>query len=163
MTAERLSLIGQIEALPELVAAEVEFAPDAQLDTVYKQGGWTVRQVVHHLADSHMNAFIRMRLILTEDHPTLKPYQQDDWARFEDSSKGPVATSLAILRGVHARWATMLRLLPDSAWLRTGYHPENGTVSIDGLLHSYAEHGLNHLKHIRTGLSNAKARLAVGA
>lgn len=146
------SHIDAIRSLPGKVRAAVAGLDDAQLDTSYREGGWTVRQVVHHLADSHMNAFVRMRLILTEDHPTLKPYDQDLWAAIEEARTLPLDPSLAILDGLHARWASMLDAIEDDAtWGRTAYHPENGEVSLASMLPSYADHGRNHVAQI-TGL-----------
>lgn len=156
MTQDRLERIAQIEALPELLAALVEDASESELDTTYREGGWTVRQVVNHLADSHMNAFVRMRLVLTEDHPILKPYRQDEWAALADSSGGSVGPSLAILRGLHARWAGMLRCLPDEVWERTGHHLEDGILSMDDLLVAYAEHCEKHLQHVRAGMRRSR-------
>jgi uncharacterized damage-inducible protein DinB len=142
-----LEMISQIEELPSKVEAAVRGLNDEQLNTPYRQGGWTVRQVVHHLADSHMNAYVRMKLILTEDHPTLKPYDQDEWAKLGDVQQ-PIDSSLAILRGLHERWAAMLKSVPESAWSRTAFHPESGEVTIEGLLTLYSHHGENHVGQV---------------
>jgi hypothetical protein len=150
--AERDSLIGKIEALPDQLEALISPATDAQLLTPYKPGGWNSRQVVHHLADSHMNAYIRSKLILTEDNPPLKPYDQDAWAALADGGTGPLATSLDILRGLHARWAAFFRALPEDAWTRAGLHPENGPMTLERILIAYTTHGEAHLGHIRLGL-----------
>lgn len=146
-------LIRAIAELPGQVEAALSGATDAQLMQPYREGGWNARQVVHHLADSHMNAFIRCRLILTEDNPPLKPYDQDAWAQLPDSCGGPLEPSLAILRGLHARWAAFFRALPDEAWTRQGLHPENGPMTLAAILEGYAAHGLRHLEHIRAGLA----------
>jgi hypothetical protein len=151
---ERNNKISTIKRLPRDVEAAMSGLTDTQLDTPYREGGWTVRQVVHHLADSHANAFIRMKLILTEDHPTIKPYDQNRWALLIDSTL-PIASSLAILRGLHERWGRLLESLPDSAWSRTGFHPENGDVTLESMLNTYAGHGTKHVGHIM-GLRSAK-------
>jgi len=148
----REALIQSIAELPAHIEAALAGATGAQLSQPYRDGGWNVRQVVHHLADSHMNAFIRCRLILTEDNPPLKPYDQDAWAALADSCKGPLEPSLAILRGLHARWANFFRSLPEEAWTRQGMHPDNGPMTLAAILESYAAHGQRHLEHIRAGL-----------
>ena len=148
----REALIQAIADLPGQIEAALAGATDAQLQKPYRAGGWNARQVVHHLADSHMNSFIRCRLILTEDNPPLKPYDQDSWAALPDSRLGPLEPSLAILRGLHARWAAFFRALPEEAWSRHGIHPDNGPMTLALILESYAAHGLLHLGHIRTGL-----------
>lgn len=148
----REALIQAIADLPWQIEAALAGATDAQLQKPYRAGGWNARQVVHHLADSHMNSFIRCRLILTEDDPLLKPYDQDSWAALPDSCTGPLEPSLAILRGLHARWAEFFRSLPEEAWSRQGIHPDNGPMTLARILESYAVHGLQHLEHIRTGL-----------
>ena len=152
---ERRSKIGKIRALPSLLDGAVQGLNDAQLDTPYRQGGWTVRQVVHHLADSHMNAFIRMKLILTEEQPRLKPYDQDAWARLPDTLTMPIGVSMGILRGLHDRWTTLLESVPDAGWNRTAFHPERGDVTLDSILTTYAEHGEKHVGQI-TGLRRAQ-------
>ena len=147
---QRRDGIARLLELPGLVEEAVRGLDDAQLDTPYRDGGWSVRQVVHHLADSHLNALIRMKLTLTEEHPPLKPYDQDEWARLGDAAL-PVAPSLAILRGVHERWAALLESLPEEAWSRTAYHPERGDITLDDQLSLYAGHGVHHVGQI-TGL-----------
>jgi hypothetical protein len=153
--AARAREILKIQSLPAALLAAGDGLVDAQLDTPYREGGWTVRQVVHHLADSHMNAFLRMKLILTEEHPTLKPYDQDVWARTGDSRAAPIASSLVLLEGLHARWARLLEEIPGDAWSRTGFHPERGDVSLENLLQTYAAHGEKHVGQI-TGLRKAR-------
>jgi hypothetical protein len=153
--AERLEKIARIESLPSILEAAVRGLTDSQLDTPYREGGWTVRQVVHHLADSHMNAFIRAKLIITENNPTLKPYSQDDWAATIDGRALPVQSSLLILKGLHERWVTLLRSLPDDAWSRTAQHPETGSVTLERQLIIYSGHGDRHVGQI-TGLRAAK-------
>lgn len=142
---ERIERIGRF---PEELSAAVKGLDDAQLDTPYGPGKWTLRQLVHHLADSHMNAFIRMKLILTEANPTLKVYEQTDWARTADGNSGSIDSSLSILCGLHARWHIMLNSLDKGAFTRTANHPELGPVSLQDLIQVYYDHCDNHLKHI---------------
>lgn len=146
--AERLEKIASIRNLPGVLEASVKGLGDTQLDTPYRAGGWTVRQVVHHVADSHLNAFIRMKLILTEEKPTLKPYDQDKWAKLPDSSM-PLGSSLGIIRGLHERWVSLLKSVPESSWNRSALHPEDGEVTLEGLLLTYAAHGQNHVQQIK--------------
>jgi len=144
---ERTAKIARIAACPPALRAAVADLSDEQLDTPYRDGGWTVRQVVHHLADSHANAFLRFRWVVAEDHPTIKPYDQDVWAQFPDS-RMPIAPSLKIVEGLHARWTNFLSSLPPEAWSRTAEHPERGQLTLDDLLDTYSEHGANHVKQI---------------
>jgi hypothetical protein len=146
-TTERLEKIGSIRNLPAVLEGSVKGLKDTQLDTPYRTGGWTVRQVVHHIADSHLNAFIRMKLILTEDRPTLKPYDQDKWAKLPDVSL-PIGSSLAIVRGLHERWVFLLEGAPESSWNRSALHPEVGEITLESLLLTYAHHGQNHVQQI---------------
>jgi len=147
-SAERHELINQLRDLPaqlENVAGDLD---DEQLDTPYRDGGWTVRQVVHHLADSHINAFIRMKLTLTEDAPLFRAYEQDAWARLPDTAAAQIYSSLLLLRGLHERWANLLEKLPSESWTRAGVHPQNGEVTLDNLLASYVAHGARHLHQV---------------
>lgn len=144
---QRAAHLQALQALPSLVREATRGLQEHQLDTPYRDGGWTLRQVVHHIADSHANAYIRMKLILTEEHPTLKPYDQDSWAALADSSL-PLEPSFHIISGVHTRLLALLINLPSEAWQRTAYHPENGIVSLDGLLQTYAQHGAHHVEQI---------------
>lgn len=139
--------IEAIAALPLRMREAVKGLSDAQLDTRYRPGGWTVRQVVHHVADSHMNAFIRLKLALTEDVPTIKPYDQDVWSTLPDM-RLPIEGSLAILDGVHARWVTLLRSLTPGQFSRTFNHPEIGVVTLDGQVQMYGWHSRHHVAHI---------------
>ena len=145
--AERRDAITALEAAPAAMRAAVRGLSDAQLDTEYRPGGWTVRQVVHHLADSHMNAYLRFKLALTEANPTIKPYDQDAWVKLADSTL-PVSPSLEVLEGMHARLVHLLRATPDAAFARTVMHPENGQMTMDALLNTYAWHGRHHVAHV---------------
>ena len=120
-----------------------------QLDTPYRDGGWTVRQTIHHVADSHMQATARMRLALTEDWPKITPYQENLWAELPDVPVEPVETSLQLLAALHARWTTLLQSLPDADWSGRGYsHPESGKLAIEQIVALYAWHGRHHTAHI---------------
>ncbi len=142
--------IETLKALPSALREVLKGLNEEQLDTPYRDGGWTVRQVVNHIADSHMHAYLRMRKIVTEDHPTIQPYNQDVWAATPDAIAGPVEPSLVILMGLHARWASFLEQLPESAWTRTALHPERGEVTLASMLTTYAGHGTKHCGHIRS-------------
>ena len=144
---ERNSRIAEIRDFPPVIREAVEGLSDPQLDTPYRDGGWTVRQVVHHIADSHANAYLRFKWLVAEDHPTIKVYDQDVWATLPDSLSEP-GSSLRLLDGLHERWATFLELLPDEAWSRRGIHPERGEVSLEDLLEIYSGHGAHHAGQI---------------
>lgn len=141
-------LIDQIADLPSRVRAAVEGLSEEQLETPYREGGWTVRQVVHHLPDSHVNAYVRTRLALTEDEPTIKPYEEARWAELPDARTGPVELSLTLLDGLHHRWVLLLRSLDSAQFDRTIRHPELGVMKLDTLVGLYAWHGRHHLAHI---------------
>jgi hypothetical protein len=147
----RKELIEEIEHAPMAINAIARNLTDAQLDTPYRPGGWTVRQVVHHVPDSHMNAYIRFKLAVTEDAPQIKAYLEDLWAELPDS-KAPVAMSLDLLAGLHKRWVMFLRALPAEGFARTYVHPEMGAVPLDQALALYAWHGKHHLAHIELAL-----------
>lgn len=147
-TEDRAAAIAKIEAMPATLRRALDRISDAQLDSTYREGSWTLRQVVHHLADSHVNSYTRFRLAMTEDHPTIKPYDEAKWAELEDARAMPVEVSLKLLDSLHARWIRMLRSLRPSDFERTINHPENGTMSIDQLLAMYAWHGDHHIAHI---------------
>lgn len=142
--------INEIEEAPSLLRKAVKDLSEQQLDTPYRPGGWTIRQVVHHLADSHMNSFIRLKLALTENHPTIKPYFEERWADLPDSSK-PVEASLSLLEGLHERWAYLLKSLKPAELEKTFFHPESGPVTLAMNINLYAWHSRHHLAHI-TGL-----------
>lgn len=149
ISAEDLdNYIGILEAFPVLLRTAVKGWSSRRLDTPYRPGGWTVRQLVHHVADSHFNAYVRFKLALTEDAPVIKPYEQDGWANLPDSQL-PVAPSLSILDGVHQRWTHLLRQMPEGGWNRTFLHPEGNKVYSLGLAAAlYAWHSRHHLQHI---------------
>jgi hypothetical protein len=146
--AHRPDWIEQIGHAPAALRDAVRGLSDAQLDTPYRPGGWTVRQVVHHLPDSHLNAYIRFKLALTEDEPTIKPYDEARWAVLEDGRNGPPDASLAMLDGLHARWVRLLRSLGARDFARTFNHPEHGKLTLDWVLGMYAWHGRHHVAHI---------------
>ena len=143
----RRAAIDDIASLPAKMRQAVNGLTDARLDTPYRPGGWTVRQLVHHVADSHMNGFIRTKLALTEDNPTIKPYDQDAWSALPDT-RLPIEISLSILDAVHQRWATVIRSLNDSHFSRTFVHPENGPMTIDTQIHQYGWHSRHHVAHV---------------
>ena len=145
---ERNSFIDQIAATPEKMRAGVAGLSDEQLDTPYRPGGWTVRQVVHHVPESHLNSYIRFKLAITEDEPTIKPYFEDRWAELEDARVSPVEPSLDLLDALHRRWVWFLRGLKDEDFERTFQHPEQGVVSLNKNVALYAWHGRHHVAHI---------------
>lgn len=143
------SRIAGIAAFPAEIGAAVDSLTDAQLDTVYRPDGWTLRQVVHHCADSHMNSFIRFKLALTEDVPTIKPYDEAQWALLPDSVSMPLVPSLKILEGLHLRWAVLLKSLNATDRMKKFLHPEQGKeVTLEEYLAFYAWHGRHHIAHI---------------
>jgi hypothetical protein len=144
---QRTTKIAQLAVHPPAIREAVAGLTDQQLDTPYRDGGWTPRQVVHHLADSHANAYMRFRHTVAEENPTIKTYDQDVWATFDDS-KLPVDCSLTLLDGLHQRWTAFLSSLPEDAWTRTANHPERGEVSLDDFLEIYSAHGAKHVKQI---------------
>ncbi|MEP7214508.1 MAG: YfiT family bacillithiol transferase [Acidobacteriota bacterium] len=143
----RAELIQTIETLPTAIAASVAGLSDEQLDTPYREGGWTLRQTVHHVADSHMNAYIRFKLALTEDVPTIRPYFEDRWADLADS-KRPVNVSLKLIEGIHERWANILDSMTNADYERELEHPDSGRWTLDKLLSLYAWHSRHHTAHI---------------
>jgi hypothetical protein len=145
--AMRTPAIDAIAELPGRIRAAIEGLTESQLDLPYRPGGWTVRQLVHHVADSHMNGYIRLKLALTEDFPTIKTYEQDEWVKLPDS-RLPLDVSMGILHGVHTRWATIWRSLGGDQFARNFKHPEVGTLSLDGHLQLYAWHSKHHVAHI---------------
>ncbi len=144
----RHAAIEELAAAPAKVRAALAGLNDGQLDTPYREGGWTVRQVAHHIPDSHMNAYIRWRLALTESAPTIKPYAEDAWARLEDAAHAPVEVSLRLLEPLHERWVRLLRSLKSADFAKTFVHPEHGARTLDWMLFLYAWHGQHHIAHI---------------
>jgi DinB superfamily len=153
MSTERADLINALRSLPDQLEALVSGLSPEELTTAYLASEWTVAQNVHHLFDSHANSYIRCKLIATEDRPPLKPYKQDDWAAMPDASEADITVSLALLRGLHTRWARFWEQLPEASWSRSGLHPEYGEMSLDGILRSYVKHGLGHLDQISRTLA----------
>ena len=147
-TAQRAKLIDEIAQAPAALRAAVSGLSQPQIDTPYRDGGWTVRQVVHHVPDSHMNAYTRFKLALTEDQPTIKPYLEDRWARLEDTRSTPLEVSLGLLDLLHDRWVRLLRSLTEQDWKRTFVHPEMGMVPLEKNLALYAWHGRHHVAHV---------------
>jgi hypothetical protein len=139
--------IDEVERLPALIREAVSGLNDEQLDTPYRPGGWTVRQVVHHIADSHMNAYIRFKLALTEDRPVIKTYDENAWAELHDNRQA-VEPSLLLIESLHARMAQLLRGLDDADWEKTFVHPAAGPISVGRNLGIYAWHGKHHVAHI---------------
>ena len=143
------NFINEIAQLPELVGKAVEGLNDQQLDTPYRDGGWTIRQVIHHLADSHTNSYIRFKWTVTEDRPVIKAYFEDRWATLEDASTAPVSISLHFLAALHARWVYFLRSLSEEELRREFIHPESGkAINLKRNIALYAWHGNHHLAHI---------------
>jgi hypothetical protein len=141
--------IDTIEAFPDKLKKETESLNDEQLDTPYRPGGWTIRQVVHHCADSHMNSFMRFKLALTEDKPSIKPYKEQLWAELPDSKNLSIVPSLTLLEGLHHRWVALLKFLSKDDFAKTFIHPEHGRViRLDENLGIYAWHCDHHLAHI---------------
>ena len=144
----RKAAIEETAALPGKLSAALQGLSHAQLDTPYRAGGWTIRQVVHHLADSHVNAYVRLRLALTEAGPTIKPYEESTWAKLDDAAHAPTEVSLRLLEPLHERWTRLLRTLKAEDFARPVIHPEAGPRNVDWLLFLYAWHGQHHTAHI---------------
>lgn len=151
--ATRDRYIDAIERTPARFRSLVAGLSDAQLDTPYRPGGWTVRQVVHHVPDSHMNAYIRTKLAVTEDGTTIKTYEEGLWAELPEAKSGPVEMSLALLEALHRRWVAFLRGLPDDAFAKSFKHPEWGSVTVDEALGMYEWHCRHHAAHIQQALA----------
>lgn len=144
----RVAWLAAIRETPARLAETVAGLDDAQLDTPYRPDGWTVRQVVHHLPDSHMNSYVRFRLALTEDVPTIRPYEEARWAELPDARTGPIAWSLDLLAALHQRWVSLLASLDDADYGRRFRHPEIGELTLGENLALYAWHGAHHVAHI---------------
>jgi uncharacterized damage-inducible protein DinB len=145
---KRRRWIESIRTTPAKLRAAVSGITERQLDTPYREGGWTIRQVVHHIPESHSNAFIRFKLALTEDAPTIKPYDEDAWAKLPDVSRAPIESSLALVEALHVRWVTLLDVMQDADFRRPLMHPERGQITLDTLLQIYAWHGPHHIGHV---------------
>ncbi len=146
---ERQRFITAIEETPAKLRQAVAAMMDEQLDAPYRSGGWTKRQVVHHLADSHINAYVRFRLALTEDQPTIKPYDEARWAELPDAAREPIEVSLRLLDSLHARWVVLMRAMKPEDWARTFVHPDRGVMNLDVVVAMYAWHGFHHVAHVR--------------
>lgn len=153
--ADRAARIRSIAELPALVRDAVRDLPAGAWTQSYRDGGWTVRQLVHHLPDSHVNAYVRTKLALTEERPTIRPYDENLWAALPDTETTDPELSLRLLEALHARWVALLTGVEDGAWARTWHHPEHGKIfTLDWLLAQYEWHGRHHLGHIRAALQN---------
>jgi uncharacterized damage-inducible protein DinB len=148
---ERRAMLDIIAAAPQRMRDAVAGLDETQLDTPYREGGWKVRQVVHHIVDSHLNAYIRLKLALTEDQPVIKPYDESTWAELPDSFETPIETSLTLLESLHERWMNVFRNMRDEDFRRTLRHPEHaGVQTLDWLVAMYAWHSRHHVAHITT-------------
>src|SRR5947199_8056023 len=145
---KRRRAVTAIRETPAKLRAAVQGLTEAQLDTPYRDGGWTVRQLVHHVPESHANAFVRFKLALTEDNPTIKTYNEDAWAKLPDIARAPVESSLTLLDALHQRWVTLLDVMKAEDFTRPLIHPEIGQITLDRLLQLYAWHGPHHTAHV---------------
>ena len=141
-------LLTNVEQAPSRLRTAVKGLSEQQLDTEYRPNGWTVRQVIHHVPESHMNAYIRFKLALTEEEPTIKPYAEDRWALLPDVQSTPIEVSLVLLESLHTRWMRLLRSLKAEDWKRTFRHPELGVMTLEKTLALYSWHGRHHVAHI---------------
>lgn len=147
-TQNRKTIILDISEAPGRMRDAVEGLSNSQLDTPYRPEGWTVRQVVHHLADSHMHSYIRTKFALTQNEPSIMPYDENLWAALKDAKSGPVEPSLLLLDGLHSRWAELLESMSEADWTRKLIHPERGALQLDIMISIYAWHGRHHTAHI---------------
>jgi len=145
---QREAMIGDIAHAPAALRAAVQGLSQQQLDTPYRDGGWTVRQVVHHVPDSHLNAYVRFKLALTEDAPSIKTYDEARWAELGDTPSTPIEVSLTLLESLHARWIRLLNSLKPEDWKRTFHHPELGVVPLERSLAIYSWHSKHHVAHV---------------
>jgi uncharacterized damage-inducible protein DinB len=145
---QKSRFLDDVEQTPARLRAAVQGLSERQLDTPYRDGGWTVRQVVHHVPDSHMNSYVRFKLALTEDEPTIRPYMENLWAELPEAKTAPVELSLALLESLHKRWNLTLRGIRPDQWNRTFRHPEMGTMNLEKALALYAWHGHHHVAHV---------------
>ncbi|HEX6823329.1 MAG TPA: bacillithiol transferase BstA [Candidatus Sulfotelmatobacter sp.] len=146
--ARRSLLIQEIADTPVHLRSATTALSESQLDTPYRPGGWTVRQLVHHVPDSHMNSYVRFKLALTEDEPTIKTYAEERWAELADTKATPIEVSLTLLESLHDRWVRLLRSLTSEQWKRTFRHPDLGPMNLEKTLALYAWHGRHHVAHI---------------
>jgi DinB superfamily len=153
--AQRDAAMGTLARLPAELRTLTGLLSDTQLEQRYRPGGWTVRQLVHHVADSHLNAYARMRLALTEPNPTIRPYDEAKWAELEDARTLAVGPSLALLEALHQRWVVLLRSLSEEQWARTYNHPEMGELTMEQVLALYDWHSRHHLGHARAAVSTS--------
>jgi hypothetical protein len=145
---QKAKFLDDVEQTPARMRAAVQGLTDKQLDTPYRDGGWTVRQVVHHVPDSHMNSYVRFKLALTEEEPTIRPYLENLWAELPEAKTAPIEISLTLLESLHKRWMMALRGIARSGWKRTVQHPEIGVLSLEKMLALYSWHGRHHVAHI---------------
>ena len=145
---QKREFLNNIAQTPANLRAAVKGLSETQLDTPYRPGGWTVRQVVHHVPDSHLNSYVRFKLALTEHEPTIKPYAEDRWAELADTETTPIEVSLTMLDSLHDRWVRLLRSLSPEDWKRTFRHPELGSMDLEKTLALYSWHGRHHVAHI---------------
>jgi hypothetical protein len=145
---QKQKFLDDISHTPANLRAAVAGLSEQQLDAPYRPDGWTVRQVVHHLPDSHLNAYVRFKLALTEEEPTIKPYAEDRWAVLADSRTTPIEVSLMLLESLHTRWMRLLGSLATADWKRTFRHPDLGVMPLEKTLAMYAWHGRHHVAHI---------------
>jgi hypothetical protein len=155
----RAAHIDTLEQTPARFRSLVDGRSDRDLDTPYRPDGWTVRQVIHHVPDSHMNAYIRMKFAVTEDSPAIKAYEESRWAELPEAKTGPADMSLALLESLHRRWVAFLRALPAGEFTKAYVHPELGRVTLDEALSLYAWHCRHHAAHIEQGLGRQKSEV----
>jgi uncharacterized damage-inducible protein DinB len=148
ITRQRVHYTDVLAKLPSNMRAAVEGLSAEQLDTPYRPGGWTVRQVVHHVPESHMNAYVRFKLALTENNPAIKTYDEKEWAKLPDVQVTPIEVSLQLLQALHTRWVDTVQQMRPSDFSRTLFHPERGPLTLDQLLAMYAWHSAHHTAHI---------------
>jgi len=153
---DRARVIDDIESAPATLRQLTAGLTDTQLETPYRPGGWTIRQLVHHVPESHMNAYIRTKLAVTEDSPAIKTYDEARWAELPDVKSAPIAMSLDLLTAIHQRWVVFLRTLPEGEFQKTFMHPEWGRVTVDEAIAMYAWHGRHHAAHVRQALAGVR-------
>ncbi|MGC2193557.1 MAG: bacillithiol transferase BstA [Terriglobales bacterium] len=145
---QKLKFLDDVEQTPTRLRAAVQGLSEQQLDTPYRDGGWTVRQLVHHVPDSHVNSYVRFKLALTEEEPTIRPYMEDRWAELPEAKTAPVELSLGLLESLHKRWNLTMRAIKPNEWKRTFRHPEMGSMNLEKALALYAWHGRHHVAHV---------------